>query len=128
MTDWYRAAGVFALCSRYEPFGMTAVEAMACGTPAVVTIHGGFHELIEFGRHALYADPKRSAEFATMLSLPLKYPRLRERLSVHGARFARRHFGWGAIARRTLDVFDRCRGLYADDRVPESARGREVEA
>ena len=33
LADYYRAADVFALTSRYEPFGMTAVEAMACGTP-----------------------------------------------------------------------------------------------
>jgi mannosylfructose-phosphate synthase len=37
LADYYRAPGVFALPSRYEPFGMTAVEAMACGTPTVMT-------------------------------------------------------------------------------------------
>jgi len=114
MTDHYRAAGVFALCSRYEPFGMTAIEAMACGTPTVVTVHGGLHEAIEFGQHALYADPKRPEEYAAMLALPMRYPQLRERLSVEGARYARRQFGWTGIARRTLALFDRFKGVYAD--------------
>ncbi len=114
MADHYRAAGVFALCSRYEPFGMTAIEAMACGTPTVVTVHGGLHEAIEFGQHALYADPKRPEEYAAMLALPMRYPQLRERLSVEGARFARRQFGWTGIARRTLALFDRFKGVYAD--------------
>ena len=41
IADVYRAADVFVLPSRYEPFGMTAVQAMACGTPTVVTTHGG---------------------------------------------------------------------------------------
>ncbi|HSR14847.1 MAG TPA: glycosyltransferase, partial [Gemmatimonadales bacterium] len=77
MADHYRAAPVFALPSRYEPFGMTAVEAMACGTPCVVTVHGGLEEVFDFGSQALFADPKRPAEFATMLSMPLRYPRLR---------------------------------------------------
>ncbi len=112
MADHYRAAPVFALPSRYEPFGMTAVEAMACGTPCVVTVHGGLEEVFDFGSQALFADPKRPAEFATMLSMPLRYPRLRERLSIDGARFARRNFGWRGIARRTAAVFERFRGRY----------------
>jgi mannosylfructose-phosphate synthase len=107
MPDYYRAGHVFALPSRYEPFGMTAVEAMACGTPGVITVHGGLEEMFDFGSQALFADPKRPVEFATMLSMPLQYPRLRERLSVDGARWARRTFGWRRIARRTLEVFAR---------------------
>jgi mannosylfructose-phosphate synthase len=112
MADHYRAAAVFALSSRYEPFGMTAVEAMACGTPAVVTTNGGLQELIGFGEHALFADPARPTELATILSMPLRYPRLHERLSMRGARFARREFGWRGIARRTADVFERFREDY----------------
>ena len=114
MASYYRAGGVFALPSRYEPFGMTAIEAMACGTPTVVTVHGGLHEAVEFGTHALYGDPKRPEEFATMLSLPLRYEGLRNKLSLEGARFSRRQFGWTGIARRTLTLFDQFRGRYGD--------------
>lgn len=112
MPNHYRAAPVFALPSRYEPFGMTAVEAMACGTPCVVTVHGGLEEMFDFGSQALFADPKRSREFAVMLSMPLRYPQLRERLSIAGARFARRIFGWTSIASRTLDCFERARAAH----------------
>lgn len=114
MPDHYRAGGVFALASRYEPFGMTAIEAMACGTPTVVTVHGGLHELVDFGDQALFADPKRPLELATLLSLPLRYARLRQRLSVEGARFARRHFGWMGIAQKTAELFESFRGRYRD--------------
>jgi mannosylfructose-phosphate synthase len=105
MADHYRAAGVFALPSRYEPFGMTGAEAMACGTPTVLTVHGGLHEAVEFGRHALYADPHRATELGVMLAMPLRYPRLRQRLAIEGSRFAREAFGWTGIARRTLELF-----------------------
>ena len=117
MPDHYRAAPVFALPSRYEPFGMTAIEAMACGTPCVITVHGGLEEVFDFGSQALFADPKRSREFGVMLSMPLRYPRLRERLSIDGARFARRMFGWRSIAHRTLDVFDHHRGGFDPMRI-----------
>ncbi len=112
MAAYYRAAPVFALPSRYEPFGMTAAEAMACGTPCVVTVHGGLEEMFDFGSHALFADPKRPREYAVMLSMPLRYPQLRERLSIVGARFARINFGWRGIARRTLQAFEKARSQH----------------
>ncbi len=112
MPTYYRAAPVFALPSRYEPFGMTAVEAMACGTPCVVTVHGGLEEMFDFGSQALFADPKRPREFAVMLSMPLRYPQLRQRLSIAGARFARRIFGWRGIARRTIDAIETARSRH----------------
>ncbi|WP_366192716.1 glycosyltransferase [Meridianimarinicoccus marinus] len=112
LADYYRAPAVFALPSRYEPFGMTAVEAMSCGTPTVLTTRGGLHEQVEFGRHALVADPTRPQEYAAMLNMPMQHPWLRDKLSVEGARFARRSFGWTGIAKRTLDIFESFRGRY----------------
>ncbi len=114
MANYYRAGGVFALPSRYEPFGMTAIEAMACGTPTVVTTNGGLHEVIDFGTHGLYADPNCPEEFAAQLAMPLRYPNLKEKLSVEGARFSRRNFGWTGVAKRTLRVFEQFIGRYAE--------------
>lgn len=112
LANYYRAAGVYALSSRYEPFGMTAIEAMACGTPTVITVHGGLLDLVEFGTHALYADPLRPEEFGAVMALPFLHPALADRLSAEGARFSRRMFGWTGIARRTLDIFEHYRNKY----------------
>lgn len=106
LANYYRAASVFALPSRYEPFGMVAIEAMACGTPTVLTVHGGLFDLVDYGHNALYADPFRPIEFGTMLAIPLLHPRLAQELSVEGARFARRNFGWTGIAKRIMTIFD----------------------
>ncbi len=106
LANYYRAAAVFVMPSRYEPFGMVAIEAMACGTPAVITVHGGLFDLIEFGKQALYADPSRATELGTMMAFPILYPKLAHGLSVEGARFARRNFGWTGIAKKTLQIFD----------------------
>ncbi len=105
LANVYRSANIFAMPSRYEPFGMVAIEAMACGTPAVVTVHGGLNDLIDFGNQALFADPHRSVEFGAMMAMPLQYPTLRNEISVEGARFARRNFGWTGIAKRILEKF-----------------------
>lgn len=105
LANVYRSANIFAMPSRYEPFGMVAIEAMACGTPSVITVHGGLYDLIDFGNQALFADPHRPLEFGAMMSMPLLYPKMRNELSVEGARFARRNFGWTGIAKRMLEVF-----------------------
>lgn len=117
LANYYRAADVFALSSRYEPFGMTAVEAMACGTPTVITIYGGLHELIDFGTQALFADPSCAEEYGAILALPIRYPNLAEELSIEGSRFARRTFGWTGIAKRTLALFDQFKGKYSDQNI-----------
>jgi mannosylfructose-phosphate synthase len=116
LPGYYQAAAVFALSSRYEPFGMTAIEAMACGTPTIVTVHGGLFDLIEFGKQALFANPERPMEFGAMLAFPMLYPKLAHELSVEGARFARRSFGWTGIARRMIDVFEQAQRTTVAER------------
>ncbi len=102
LADRYRAADVFALSSRYEPFGMTAVEALACGTPTVVTTHGGLYRALDFGVHAIYADTLDKEEFGIALLQATKYDRLRERLGRLGSQRARSLFTWTGIAQQVL--------------------------
>jgi len=107
LADIYRSATLFAMPSRYEPFGMVAIEAMACGTPTVITVHGGLKDLIDFGNQGLYADPHQPEEFGAMIAMAMKYSELFNELSVEGAKFARRNFGWTGIAKKMLEIFSR---------------------
>jgi mannosylfructose-phosphate synthase len=99
LADTYRAADVFALSSRYEPFGMTAVEAMACGTPAVVTTAGGLWEMITWG-DALYADPLDSSAFGHTIATVLQYPQVAQEVARRGSQRARTTFTWTRIAQQ----------------------------
>lgn len=107
LADHYRAADVFALSSRYEPFGMTAVEAMACGTPTVVTTEGGLWEMVTWGLDALYADPFDPEAFGHAIASVLEYPRIAAQLSRGGSLRARARFTWNGIAQQVLNVLQR---------------------
>lgn len=106
LADHYRAADVFVLCSRYEPFGMTAIESMACGTPTVITTHGGLYRAITFGRHALYADPFDKEDLGISIVKILKHSRLAVRLGRMGAHKARSLFTWTGIAQQLISLIE----------------------
>ncbi|MBF0289370.1 MAG: glycosyltransferase [SAR324 cluster bacterium] len=104
LPDYYRAATLFAMPSRYEPFGMTGIEAMACGTATILTIHGGLWRTATFGRHATYADPFDPEEFGIAMYQMLKYPRVRHRLERMGAHKVRSLFTWTGIAQQLVGL------------------------
>ena len=110
LADYYRAADVFTLSSRYEPFGMTAMEAMACGTPTVVTTEGGLCEQVIWGIEALYANPFDSEAFGHAISAILQQPTVAAQLAKFGPRKARSRFTWTGIAQQLLMSLETRRG------------------
>jgi len=107
LPTYYRAADVFALSSRYEPFGMTAVEAMACGTPTVITTEGGLYDQIRYGTEAIYANPNDTEAYGHAIAAVLKHPQVSRSMSRYGARKARQKFTWSAVTRQLLTIFDK---------------------
>jgi mannosylfructose-phosphate synthase len=103
----YQAADVFALSSRYEPIGMTAIEAMACGTPTVITDQGGLHELLGWGRETIYADPTDPPAFGHAIATLLRYPDVANAISAAAAAKMRERFTWAGVARQLLDAMER---------------------
>lgn len=59
VADWYGALDLYVAPQRWEGFGLTVLEAMACGVPVVATRVGAFEELIscEAGRLVAPGDP-----------------------------------------------------------------------
>ena len=101
---FYNLAEVFVLPSTYEPFGMVAIESMACGTPAVVTDRGGLRAFLVDGQDALIVDPLNSQALARAILKLLKDKRLHKKISEKGYRKAHSTFTWGSIAGKTLEM------------------------
>jgi mannosylfructose-phosphate synthase len=106
LPDIYRAADAFVLCSRYEPFGMTAIESMASGTPTLVTCHGGLWRATTYGRHALIADPFDREDLGITIAKLYKYDLMAARLKRMGAHRARALFTWTGIAQQILSAVE----------------------
>jgi mannosylfructose-phosphate synthase len=122
LPDTYRAADVFVLSSRYEPFGMTAIEAMASGTPTVATTHGGLFRVLKFGVDGLFADTFDPADLGITILKPLRHQRLWDRLSRNGAQTARSLFTWTGIAQQLISAVEQrqAAGVQLDEWEPSS--------
>jgi mannosylfructose-phosphate synthase len=117
LADHYRAADVFALSSRYEPFGMTAVEAMACGTPTIITTEGGLWQMVRWGIDAIYANPFDPEAFGHAVAAVLTYPHVAAQLASAGSEAARARFTWTGITQQLLGSLD-TRRVRAAPRAP----------
>jgi glycosyltransferase involved in cell wall biosynthesis len=95
-----RSADVAAMCPWYEPFGIVALEAMACGVPVVASDVGGLRETVLHGTTGLRVPPRRPDLIAEALQHLLHHPK-RRALAVAAARRAHR-FSWPRVAARTL--------------------------
>jgi len=92
----YRGAELFVLPSLYEGFGLTPLEAMACGTPVVLSRTPPLTELA--GDAALYFDPMDEVSIAEALRMVLADSALRSSLREKALRRAQL-FSWERTAR-----------------------------
>ena len=83
-----RAAIVIVPSRWNEPFGLTALEALACGAPLIVSPRGGLPEVA--GDAAVYANPDAPAEIAAAIIALAADQARREALSAAGQERARR--------------------------------------
>ncbi len=101
---YYSAAEVCVLPSRYESFGMVALEAMACGTPVIASQVGGLSSLIQDERCGFVVPEGNEKALAEKICLLLGNPSLRETMGWN-ARERSLLYGWHAIADRILEIY-----------------------
>lgn len=71
MPDWYRVLDLFVAPQRWEGFGLTPIEAMACGVPVIATDVGAFPELVSEGRTGTILAPGDSGAMAAAIARAL---------------------------------------------------------
>ncbi|MDP9181402.1 MAG: glycosyltransferase family 4 protein, partial [Actinomycetota bacterium] len=97
------------LCpSVYEPLGIVNLEAMACGTAVVASRVGGIPEVVDDGRTGLLVDlgPSYEDDLAAAVTGLIADPAKAVEMGTAGRERAVEEFGWDAIARQTVDVYE----------------------
>jgi starch synthase len=116
----YSHAAVFVCPSIYEPFGITNLEAMACGTPVVASAVGGILEVVEDRVTGLLVpfepasagdqEPKDRERFALDLASAVNSlitsPGRGKSMGTAARQRVKAHFTWKAVARKTLDFYE----------------------
>lgn len=103
---WYNCATVMVYPSLYEGFGLPPLEAMACGTPVIVSGCSALPEVV--GEAGLLVDPLDVASLSEAIARVLGNGSLRQELSSKGIARARQ-FSWRETAQRTQRVYhDSC--------------------
>lgn len=76
MPQWYQALDLFVAPQRWEGFGLTPLEAMACGVPVVATTVGAFEELVVDGETGVLVAPGAPDAIAAAIGRLLDNPAL----------------------------------------------------
>jgi rhamnosyl/mannosyltransferase len=103
----YQEARLLVLPSRTESesFGMTLVEAMACGRPVVGSAVGGIPSVVEDGRTGLLVPPGDPVALAGACRRLLADAALCAELGANGRRRAETTYAWPALVAAYLDLF-----------------------
>jgi glycosyltransferase involved in cell wall biosynthesis len=100
--EYMRRAAVFVNPSEKEGWGITNVEAAACGTPVVANNAPGLCDSVVDNETGLLYDENDVRSLALSIQKLLDDGRLRERFGINGRAWAEK-FSWDASARRVED-------------------------
>jgi Glycosyltransferase len=103
---YYSAADVFVTTPWYEPFGITPLEAMACGTPVIGTNVGGIKFTVVDGETGYLVPPRDPGAIAARAAGLLRNGSLRQQMSAHATARVRAHFRWTDVAAAIDALYD----------------------
>jgi D-inositol-3-phosphate glycosyltransferase len=121
---YYSAADVAVTTPWYEPFGLTPLEAMACGIPVIGSAVGGITFTIADGDTGYLVPPRNPAALTERLRHLLLQPALRQQMGRAARRRVEREFTWSTVAHRTSALYaSLLRREPANDHVTRLAHG-----
>jgi hypothetical protein len=101
----YKASDAAVFPSLYEPFGITALEAMAAKTPVVVSDTGGLSEIVEHDKTGVKVYPDNSDSLAWGILRVLQNRNLANAIRENAYRRVVKDYDWSKIAEETIEIY-----------------------
>jgi glycosyltransferase involved in cell wall biosynthesis len=108
---FYAAADVFITTPWYEPFGITPLEAMACGTPVIGANVGGIKYSVQHGRTGLLVAPQNPEALAKKIETLVSDEKLLLRCGLNAIRRVNDHFTWSSVARLVSRIYEQATSI-----------------
>ena len=102
---YYSASDVMVTTPWYEPYGLTPLEAMACGCPVIGSAVGGLTFTIKEGETGLLVPPRDPAALARALQQLLSQPKLCAKMGKAARQRVEHEFTWSIVAMRTAALY-----------------------
>jgi glycosyltransferase involved in cell wall biosynthesis len=106
---WVRSADVVLAVPWYEPFGITPLEAMACGRPVVATAVGGLQDSVADGVTGDLVPPRDPERLGQVLAALLADDARRDAYGRAGVQRARERYRWSRVVADTESVYRQVR-------------------
>ena len=104
---YYTAADVCVIPSHYEPFGLVAIEAMACGTPVVASAVGGLKFTVISEETGLLVPPHDVSKFADAIERILTDDIWARKIRKQASTRVQQNFSWTGVAIQLSDLYRR---------------------
>jgi mannosylfructose-phosphate synthase len=102
---YYRNSSIFILASRYEPFGLTTLEAMACGVTPIVSSVAGSKEVVVDGLNGFIIDTHDRKSLALLIQKLLLDHKLRKKVADNAAFTIKEHYSWDKIVEKFINLY-----------------------
>lgn len=105
LPSYYRNADIFILAGRYEPFGLTTLEAMACGTVPIVSNIAGSKEIIIDGLNGFIVDTHDRKALSQLIFKLLTDQKLLKKVSENAAFTIKEHYSWDKVVEKFIKLY-----------------------
>jgi len=104
---YYSAANIFVTTPWYEPFGITPLEAMACGTPVIGSSVGGIKYTVDHGKTGFLVPPDNPESLAGRIAELIKDKCLLQAMKKNAVKRVHTFFTWQTVAEMVSAMYEK---------------------